>query len=153
MSGLNEWRPNEWFEWRPNEWFGWMTPKWMVWMNDAQMNGLAVVKKVPSQWKNFFWKKIPSSLLLKRRSSKWSAEFFMKLTGPEIFNFWWFHGSEKFFFTTKLLIKHERQKIKKILHTVLEKIISQNISQNICKIGLTEADLGLLEHPRWSALW
>ena len=37
--------------------------------------------------------------------------------GLEVFNFWWFHGSEKLFFTTKLLIKHEPQKFEKISHT------------------------------------
>ena len=42
-----------------------------------------------------------------------------------IYNFWWFNGSKKLFFTTKLLIKRKRQKIKKIPQTVLEKIISQ----------------------------
>ena len=29
--------------------------------------------------------------------------------GLEIFNFWWFWASEKWFFTAKLSIKHERQ--------------------------------------------
>ena len=33
----------------------------------------------------------------------------------------------KLFFTTKLLVKRERQKIKKIPHNILEKIISQII--------------------------
>ena len=39
-----------------------------------------------------------------------------------------FFSSEKLFFNTKFLIKIDRQKIKKIPHTVLETIISQIIS-------------------------
>ena len=38
--------------------------------------------------------------------------------------------------TTKLVIKCEQQKIKQVPHTVLEKITSQIILQNSCKIGL-----------------
>ena len=45
----------------------------------------------------------------------------------------------------KLLIKLDRQKIKKIPHTVLETIISQIISQNFYKIGLNPEELELLE--------
>ena len=65
--------------------------------------------------------------------------------GLEIFNFRWFFGSEKLFFTIKLLIKLDRQKIKKIPRTVLETIISQIILQNFCKIGLNPGELELLE--------
>ena len=65
--------------------------------------------------------------------------------GLEIFNFRWFFGSEKLFFTIKLLIKLDRQKIKKIPHMVLETIISQIILQNLCKIGLNPGELELLE--------
>ena len=54
--------------------------------------------------------------------------------GLDKYNFWWFYGFEKLFFTTKLLIKHKQQKIKKTQHTVKEKIISQIISQNFCKM-------------------
>ena len=57
--------------------------------------------------------------------------------GFEIFNFWWFHGSEKLFLTTKLLIKRKWQKIKKT--------ISQIIQKNFCKIGLNPKELELLE--------
>ena len=39
-------------------------------------------------------------------------------------------------FTTKLLIKREKQKNKRTLHIVLKKIIPQIISLNFCKIGL-----------------
>ena len=45
--------------------------------------------------------------------------------GLEIFNFRWVFGSEKLFFTIKLLIKLDRKKMKKIPHTVLETIILQ----------------------------
>ena len=69
--------------------------------------------------------------------------------GLEILNFRQFFGSEKLFFTIKLLIKLDRQKIKKkkkkIPHTVLETITSQIISQNFCKIGLKPKELELLE--------
>ena len=44
-----------------------------------------------------------------------------------MFNFRWFFISEKLFFNIKLLSKPDRQKIKKIPHTVLETIISQII--------------------------
>ena len=45
-----------------------------------------------------------------------------------MFNFRWFFASEKLFFAIKLLlIKLDRQKIKKIPHTVFETIISQII--------------------------
>ena len=64
--------------------------------------------------------------------------------GLEIFNFWWVFGSEKLFFTIKLLIKLDRQKIEKITHTILEKINSQIISLNFCKIGLNSEELELL---------
>ena len=45
--------------------------------------------------------------------------------GLEIFNFRLFFGSEKLFFTIKLLVKLDEQKIKKFPHTVLETILSQ----------------------------
>ena len=64
----------------------------------------------------------------------------------EIFNFRWFYGSEKLFFSMKLLIKLDRQKTKKIPHTVLETIILQIISQNFCKIELKPEELQLLEY-------
>ena len=46
----------------------------------------------------------------------------------------------------KLLIKLERQKIKKIPHIVLWTVISQIIMQNLCKIGLNHEELELLEY-------
>ena len=49
------------------------------------------------------------------------------------------------FFAAKLLIKRERQKIKKILQSVLEKIISQIILQNFCEIRLNPKEMELLE--------
>ena len=66
--------------------------------------------------------------------------------GLEKFKFGWFWGSEKLLFTIKLSIKLDRQKIKKIPHTVLETIISQIMSQNFCKIGLNSEELELLEY-------
>ena len=65
--------------------------------------------------------------------------------GLEIFNFRWFFGSEKLFFTVKLLIKLDWQKIKKIPHTNLETIMSQIILQIFCKIELNLGELKLLE--------
>ena len=47
--------------------------------------------------------------------------------GLEIFNFRWFFGSEKLFFTIKLLIKLDRQNVKKIPQTDLETIILEII--------------------------
>ena len=54
------------------------------------MSGFAVVKK----------KENPSSLTVCRN---------LKQMGLEKFSFWWFHGSEMLPFTTKFLIKLERQ--------------------------------------------
>ena len=56
-------------------------------------------------------------------------------------------GNFKLFFkTNKIINKWEQQKFKKIPHTVLEKIFSQNlISENFCKIELNPKDLELLE--------
>ena len=65
--------------------------------------------------------------------------------GLEIFNFRWCFGSEKLFFTIKLLIKLDWQKTKKIPPTILEPVISQIILQNFCKIGLNPGELELLE--------
>ena len=45
----------------------------------------------------------------------------------------------------KLLIKLDRRKIRKMLQTVLETIVSQIILQNFCKIGLNPDELELLE--------
>ena len=46
----------------------------------------------------------------------------------------------------KLLIKLDRQKIKKIPYTVLDTIISQIISQNFCKTELNPEELELLDY-------
>ena len=46
----------------------------------------------------------------------------------EIFNFRWFSGSEKLFFSIKLLINLDWQKNMKISLTILEVIILQIIS-------------------------
>ena len=62
-----------------------------------------------------------------------------------LFNFRWFFGSTKLFFTIKLLIKLDRPKNKEIPHTALETIISQIILQNFYKIGLNPGEMELLE--------
>ena len=102
-------------KWRLNEWF-------------------CSREKTPKLKKKFF-EKIPSSLTVHGN---------LKQMGLEKFSFGRFHGSEKLSFTTKLLINHERQKITKIMDTVLENF-SQIISQNFCKIGLNPKGLELLE--------
>ena len=84
---------------------------------DAQISRVAVVKKAWSPWKKFFSKKISFQLICTDNTTKWYAEFLLKQMGLEIFNFRWFFGSEKLFFPTKLLIKLDRQKIKKIPQT------------------------------------
>ena len=65
--------------------------------------------------------------------------------GLEIFKFRWFFSSKKLIFTIKLLIKVDRQKIKKIPHNFLEAIISQIILYNFSKIGLNPEELELWE--------
>ena len=96
--------------------------------NDAQISHVAVVKKASSHWKKIFQKKKnPSCLYVQITPTKQCEEIFSKKMGLKIFNFPWFFGSEKLFFTIKLLIKLDQQKIKKTLHTVLETIISQII--------------------------
>ena len=47
--------------------------------------------------------------------------------GLKVFNFRWFFDPEKLIFSLKLLTKLDQQKIAKILHIVLETIISQTI--------------------------
>ena len=97
--------------------------------NEAQISGFAVVKKLQVIREKIYWKKAPSSCFCTDKVFKTvSGE-----VGLEIFNFWWFYGFEKFF-TAKSLIKLERQKIKNISHTVLDKIIFQIISENFSKI-------------------
>ena len=96
--------------------------------NDAQINRVAVVKRAPSPLKKCFRKKNPFSLFVQIRPTKLCAEVFLKQTSLEIFNFRWFFGSEKLAFNIKLLMKLDRQRIKKIPHTILEtSIISQII--------------------------
>ena len=69
-----------------------------------------------------------SNLFVQIRSSKQCGDIFLKWMVLKIFNFQWFYGSEKLFFSIKLLINLDWQKNKKIPHTVLEIIISQIIS-------------------------
>ena len=88
--------------------------------NDFQRTGFAVMKKASKHQKKFFWKKNPSSLFLHIYLQISAQNFVFKLMGLEIFTFWWFYDSEKLFFSTKLLIKCKRQKIKRIPHAVLK---------------------------------
>ena len=80
--------------------------------NDAQISRAAVMKKAPSSWKNI-------------RQDLDKDKTYQTMCGNFIFR--WFFGSKKLFFTKKLFIKLDQQKIKKILHTVLETIISKII--------------------------
>ena len=66
--------------------------------------------------------------------------------GLKLLIFRWFQGFEKLFFTIKLSIKLDWQKIKKIPHAILGTIISQTISQKFCKIGLNSEELELLNY-------
>ena len=74
-----------------------------------------------------FSKKNPFSLFVQTRPTKLCAEVFFKQRSLEIFNFRWFFDSEKLAFNIKLLMKLDRQRIKKIPHTVLETIIISQI--------------------------
>ena len=103
----------------------------------------AAVKKAPSLERKIFLKKNSSSLFVQIRSSRWCAEFLKNKWVSRYLTFGDF--SKKSFFTIKLLIKLDRQKIEKIPHTVLEKIISQIIPQNFYKVGLNPEELELLE--------
>ena len=83
-----------------------------------------------STWPNllaYFWKKKFFQLICTDKTYKMVCGNLLKYMGLEIFNSRWFFSSEKLFFTMKLLIKLDRQKIKKIPHTILETIISQII--------------------------
>lgn len=51
----------------------------------------------------------------------------VRLLNIEMFEFLVILGFENLFFSVKLLIKHEQQKIKKILHPFFETVISQII--------------------------
>ena len=64
-----------------------------------------------------FSKKKAFQLICRYKTYKTVCGNFLKITSLEIFNFRWIFGSEKLLFTTKLLIKLDRQKIKKTLHT------------------------------------
>ena len=81
--------------------------------NDAQINRVAVVKRAPSPLKKCFRKKNPFSLFVQIGPTKLCAEVFLKQTSLEIFNFRWFFSSEKLAFNIKLLMKLDRQRIKK----------------------------------------
>ena len=87
---------------------------------DAQMNCFAVVKKLYVNERIFFFEK--------------QIPYFQN--SVQIFNLWLFHSSKNLFFTTKLVIKFEQQKIKKNPPIISENIITQTISQNFFKIGL-----------------
>ena len=113
--------------------------------NDAQISRAAVVKKPPSPWKKFFQRKVLSPLYVKTRSTNRCVEIFSKKMGRETFKFRWFFSSKKLFFTIKLSIKLDQQKIKKITRNVLETIISQIILVKFYKIGLNPEELELLE--------
>ena len=52
---------------------------------------------------------------LSKKTFLWKNSFQL-ICADEVFNFWWFYGSEKLFFITKLLITRERQKIIKLPH-------------------------------------
>ena len=64
------------------------------------MSSFAVVRKAPSYRKKLFCEK----------------NSFQLIFTDGVFNFWWFYGSEKLFFTTKLLITREQKKIIKLPH-------------------------------------
>ena len=83
--------------------------------NYAQISRVAVVKKAPGLWKKIFVDLI--RFICRYKTYKTVCGNFLKITSLEIFNFRWIFGSEKLLFTTKLLIKLDRQKIKKTLHT------------------------------------
>ena len=121
-----------------------MTPLYVVFQSWKKLHVLE---------KNIFRSKHPSNLFVQIGSSKQCADIFMKEMGLKIFNFWWFYGSEKLFFSIKLLIKLSWQKNKKIRHTGLETIISQIISSNSCKIALIPEELELLEYALWLSLF
>ena len=74
-----------------------------------KLSKFAAVKKAPSKCKRLKKKKKPSSLLLAKIFKKLRGNFFLKKIGQD-FNFWWFHGSKKLFFTKKSFTKRERQK-------------------------------------------
>ena len=86
---------------------------------DAQMSDFAVVKKALGQWKKFFF--------LKKKSV-----IFETVCGYLTFGDFTRPRNCK----QKLVIKIERQKIKKIPPIISENIITQIISQNFCKTGL-----------------
>ena len=95
--------------------------------------------------KKKFLRKKSFQFIFANKIFKTLRNFFKKINELRDINFWWFYRSEKLFFTTKLIKKREQQKIEKIPHTILEKIISQTILQNFCKTGLNPKELGLLE--------
>ena len=98
-----------------------MTPKLVV---------LQSWKKSPSSWKKVFSEKKSFQLVRTDTSSKWCADIFWKQVRLKIFNFWWFYGSEKFFFTIKWWIKN--QSIGKTSPTAFWQQLSHKSS---CKIS------------------
>ena len=98
--------------------------------NAAQISGFAVAKKAPSHWNKFFFeKKILPAYLCRCDLQNSMRIFFL--------NKW---------VSIKLLMKLDRQKVKKIPRSVLETIISQIVSYNFSKIGLNPEELELLEY-------
>ena len=89
--------------------------------NEAQIRVLQSQKK-PQALKKIFFEKFFLPAYLCR------YDFFFKQMDLEIFKFGWFYGSQKLLFAIKLSMKLDRQKIKKIPHTVFDTIISQIMS-------------------------
>ena len=100
-------------------------------------------------------KLVPRSTFLKiffEKKSFWvicADKLFWKIDGfRDIINFGDF-TVPKIVLQNKIIFSiRERQKIKKIPHTVLEKIIWQIISQNFCRTRLSHKELELLEYSR-----
>ena len=88
--------------------------------NEPQIIGFIVARKAPSLWKKMFEKKILPAYLcgcdLQKAVRKW------------ILNKWFSRYLNVGVFHKILLIKLDRQKIKKIPHIVLETIISRIIA-------------------------
>ena len=112
--------------------------------NEAQTSGFVAAKLQVFQ-KNFFEKKILPAYLCGYDLQNRVRKFFLNKWLLR-YSSYWFQGSQELLFTITLLIKLDRQKIKKIPHTVLETIISRIIMQIFCKIGLNPEELELLEY-------
>ena len=97
--------------------------------NEAQTSGFVVAEKAPSLWKKLKKKKKKNrpGYLRGYDLQKHVRKFFLNEWFSRYLSFCDFKVP-KSLFTIKLLIKLDREKIKKILHTVLETIISRIIS-------------------------